>query len=716
MLDVTDKKHNPTVERIVEIINQRTGNQDKNYFRVVTAHTLMTMASTMRANVLTHDNQLIPVNSYAMALGASGYSKGFSLGILENELTNEFSAKFMDEFLPVLAEIKLLRIAQRRANRNASDPDEELEKVQKEYEGCGEYLFSFSEGTAPALKQMRHKLLMCEAGALNFVMDELGYNLQANADMLKTYLELYDMGLVKEKLIKNSTDNKRNAPIRGKTPANVLMFGVPSAVFDGGKVEDDTFSFLESGYGRRTIFAYGDKAIDHDLTIDQMYDQMVDQSCHQDLIKLSKQFGKMVCNAHYNQTITMSVEVAKLLLSYKKACNDFAANLPEHETIRAAELQHRHFKCMKYAAGFAWIEGNSEISVDNFWQAVKLVEESGKSFQKILVRERNYEKLAKYLATVSKEVTYVDMMEDLPFFKGATGKLAEMVHLAIAYGHKNHIIIKKSYQDGIEFIQGEALQETNLDKLIFSHSADWTTGFMNQEIPFHKLADLTQIVNPNGDYNWITHHFVDGHRKTDNMIQGFNMIVIDCDGDISMKEAKALLQEYTYHLHETKRSTSEVNRFRVVLPISHHVKLNDKEFKQFMDNVFAWLPWETSDRGSNQVAKKWLTHKGTHFSNEAETLDARQFIPNTRKDDERQKSLKDTASLSRLERWFAIRCTEGQRSNEMIKYAYMLADSGMGYPDIEKAVLAMNSKLKDALPTTEIHATILKSVATRCSK
>lgn len=49
------------------------------------------------------------------------------------------------------------------------------------------------------MKQMRHKLLMADAGSVNLQIDEIGSNLVGNVDVLNTFLELYDMGLIKPK-------------------------------------------------------------------------------------------------------------------------------------------------------------------------------------------------------------------------------------------------------------------------------------------------------------------------------------------------------------------------------------------------------------------------------------------------------------------------------------------------------------------------------------
>ncbi|WP_312928456.1 hypothetical protein, partial [Pseudescherichia sp.] len=69
---------------------------------------------------------------------------------------------------------------------------------------------------------------------------------------------------------------------------------------------------------------------------------------------------------------------------------------------------------------------------------------------------KNWVKLAKFIASTGAELTHADMMDALPFFKGSASAKNEMLTLATAWGYKNHIILKKSFTDGIEFYSGEA--------------------------------------------------------------------------------------------------------------------------------------------------------------------------------------------------------------------------------------------------------------------
>jgi hypothetical protein len=77
--------------------------------------------------------------------------------------------------------------------------------------------------------------------------------------------------------------------------------------------------------------------------------------------------------------------------------------------------------------------------------------------------------------------------------------------------------------------------------------------------------------------------------------------------------------------------------------------------------------------------------------------------------------MKSLGSLDNLERWFAQRFVTGDRSNQMIKYAYALIDSGMSYLEVEQAVLGFNARLSNGLSESELRQTVLVSVAKKCA-
>ena len=285
--------------------------------------------------------------------------------------------------------------------------------------------------------------------------------------------------------------------------------------------------------------------------------------------------------------------------------------------------------------------------------------------------------------------------------------------LATAWGYKQHILIRKSFVDGIEFFRGETLEKTKLDELIVSYSNHWAYNYLSERVPFTKLHVLTQAE----DMHFANHHFANGHRADEHALPGFNCVIVDVDHGTPLATAVDLLKDYKFMMYTTKRHTPEANRFRVILPINYKLELDTDEYREFMINFMKWLPFEVDEQAKDR-SRKWQTFdKGQFLYNEdGEILDALRFVPKTQKNEQFQQDFRAIESLSNLERWFAQRIAQGNRNNNMLKFAMALVDGGMNLMDVEKAVYAFNDKLNPALPRQEIAGTIMKTVAKRYVK
>lgn len=707
MLPFEEMQYHPTSEKLVETICNRTQSLEPLFFRVLVAYYFANTASHMRCSIATPDMGDIPVNLYALNLAPSGFGKGRSINILEEEVFNQFRQRFLEETFPLLAEVNLPKLSLARANRKGTDPDEELIRVQKEFDGTGPMLFSFAEATAPAVKQMRHHLLMANAGALSLEVDEIGTNLSTSAEVLGPYLELFDKGKIKTKLVKSTSDSKRLEEIRGTTPTNLMMFGTPSKLFDGAATEQLLYSFLDTGYARRCFFGYI-KGVQRqtDLTPQEIFARSTNQGNNKFLEDLADQLENLADIINVNKKLIIKEDTSLLLIEYKIHCEKAAAKLPEHEDMKKAELSHRYFKVLKLAGAYAFIDDSPEVTQAHIYNAIKLAEESGAAFQAMLNRDRPYMKLAKYLAGVKRDVTQAELVEDLPFYKGGTTQKNELMTLAIAYGYKNNIVIKKSFADGIEFIRGETLQETDLNKMVVSYSSDITTDYRNETAPFDQLHKLTQAQG----MHWVAHHLNGGYRNEENCIPGFNMVVVDVDGTVSLSTAKLLLKDYKYLIYTTKRHTDVENRFRIILPINYTLELDAKDYKEFMSNIYEWLPFEV-DTATGQRARKWMSHDGHYEYNDGNVLDALPFIPKTSKNEERKERLNSQQSMDNLERWILNNSGDGNRNNMLLRFSMILVDAGFNFDQIREKVMSLNSKMPDKLEEAEILATILISVS-----
>lgn len=718
MIDLEGVEHNTILEEMVDVLCNKTQNIDRPFFRIEAAYFLAKMASTMRAQVRTKDRGDIPINLYTLNLATSGFGKGYSIHILEDQFMKAFKRRFMDHTFPDIAEHNLKKIAARNAGRNGTDIAEEEDKMFKEFRSAGAYPFTFDSGTVPAIKQLRHKLLLSGIGAINLQIDEIGSNLIGSTEILTLYLELFDQGIVKNKLVKSTNDNTRFEEVDGKTPANMLLFGTPTKLFDGAQTEDQFYSFLETGYARRCIFGVGKQ---HHRSYDsqtpaEIFEALTTTENSEVIERLSKHFHDLADKGGYEWTMEMDDDVAIQLLTYKIECEKYAETLGEHQEVEKAEINHRYFKAIKLAGTYAFVDASSKVLMEHLMSAILLVEESGASFRKILTREKPYVKLARFMAETTQEVTHADLLESLPFYKSGIGARNELMSLATAWGYKNHIIIQKSFVDGIEFFKGKTLTKTDLDAVQISYGQHYAFDYLSEQVPFADLPKLMQ----QGGMHWINHALTkgeegQGHRAETNVKAGFDLIVLDIDENTSVKLAQDLLKDYTYLIYTTKSHTEEQNRFRIILPMDYRLELDTEDYKNFMDSFLEWLPFK-SDPTVNQRAKKWETNKNAEiYRNEGKFIDPLPFIPMTSRNENHKLEYKELQSLDNLERWFAQRIATGNRNNEMIKFALALVDSGMTFEEVSQSVKSFNAKMKHPLDDSEIDNTILTTVSKRFS-
>jgi len=699
----------PTMEKVVDILRKKTQNEDPIFFRLVVSYFFSKIASMMRVHVQLADNQKIPVNMYAINLAPSGSGKGHSIAVIEENIISAFRTKFLEITFPQVAAKRLLKLANQRAVRDNTDPSEELERAVAEFEELGTLLFSFDSGTAPALKQMRTKLLMAAAGSMNFESDEIGSNLTGNTEILTAFLELFDMGRIKQKLIKNTRENVRSEDLVGSTPTNMLLFGTPTKLLNGSKTEDEFYEMLETGYARRCFFGFSRvRKSQTGQTAQDLYDLYHDASISKFLMQLNDKFGLLSDPAAFHQVLNMPHDVLMALYDYQLACQNFADTLSEFEDVRKAEISHRYFKVAKLAAVYAYIDKAVHVTMDHLNYAIAMAEMSGDAFKEILNRDRPYVKLCHYICSIGKELTHADLTEDLPFYKGTEQAKREMLNLAVAYGYKHGMYIASNLVDGIQFYSGKKAKETNLDEIIFSYSKQLAKGYVPKVAAF---SQLDRLVNANG-YHWVNHHFRDNYRDADHVIPGCNIVVLDVENSISVDMAQHLLKDYTYLMHTTKRHTPTEHRFRVLMPLSHHIELNSRDFKEFMLNIFQWLPFEVDDQ-TGQRERKWMTCKGNYWYNNGELLDTLQFVPKTKKADDWKQLIAGQTNLTHLERWFINESANGNRNIQLSKYAFMLVGMGYDGDTIRSKVLDLNSKIAEPLPEAEILSTIMVTVAKR---
>ena len=213
-MDISQMKHFQEASDIVDALCNKTQNYEKGFFRNLVNYNLCKAASMMRTSVKFPGRGDIPVNFYGVSLAPSGFSKGHSSNIVEDEVMSDFIGYFKDHTFRELAASRIDILAARRARNKGTDPEDEKAKLETDFNNSGEIMTQFDEATVPAIKQNRRKLQIAEAGSLNFIVDEIGANLIKSQDVLTAFLELYDVGKIKDKLVKNTADKIGRASCR----------------------------------------------------------------------------------------------------------------------------------------------------------------------------------------------------------------------------------------------------------------------------------------------------------------------------------------------------------------------------------------------------------------------------------------------------------------------------------------------------------------------
>lgn len=706
MKSYDEMKYFPLQEEIVKAIQTKIQSDNSHFFRLSVAFYFSQLSTMMRTSVGFPGIPSLPTNMYCINMASSGAGKTLTTSFIEEQVMPGFKMRFTNSVLPKIADKNLDEIAARNAAKNMTEHEEELDSITKDYNTAGPMLFSFDSGTTAALKQIRQKLLLANCGSINMIMDEFGSNLLGNVEVLSTYLELFD-GRVKQKLLKNTKENKRGQDIDGITPTNMLLFGTPSKIFNNPKVEEEFDSMKETGYARRCFFSYLPRhTVNINITPEERLKNLKCEATVERIQEIQIQLSELADVNKVNSTINVDDDIAIILLTYQLNCEKLADQLPEHMDVQKSEMANRYYKATKLAGTYAFISGATSLTEEHVYGAIKMAEDSGEAFLRLSNKEGNHIRLAHYIRDVDYEVTQVDLVENLPFYKGAESHRKDLMNLAMTYGYKNNIIIKRYLQDEIEFYKGESIPETDIKKMTVSYSKDLAENYQGEFIPFDDLNRLTQ----EDGYNWCVHHFLDNYRSSEKIIPGFNMVAIDVDDGVTIDVVKVLMKEYKYHLYTTKRHTKALNRFRIVLPLSHTVKLSKVDYKEFMNNIYEWLPFGV-DNQTNDISRKWLSHNGNYTNNDGVLLDAFDFIPKTKKLEIRKQEIKQYGSLSGLERWMIQNTDEGNRSNQFVRYAFMLVDMGYDLEDIRDKLILLNTKIPKPLAESEILGTILVSTS-----
>ena len=691
---------NKIVNKIHTIIEAKMGKTNSHFLNMMIFNKLSQIATHMHICLETWDGANLPCNFYGIALAPSGFNKGRINKTLQDNVFKKFRQEY-DDFSNQYASKNMQILAEQKAIKEGIDTEEAMDILYQRWKKLPDKLYDFSDATEAGLKGAREKYTMAGIGGTCMQIDEIAYNMEKFEEVVGALLEAYDFGESKDKLIKVDSNGAS-----GAIPASLFMFGSPSALLNGSRTEEKFMSMLIQGYARRMFFSYIKDYTHIDNEDPKEILKRIRESKGVDSELLSH-FQDLATDSWHKRIITADDSIYTRIIAYEQENKNKTLSMKIHQEAEKFEVGHRHWKLFKLMGLLAMAEHRTYVTMDDFNDALEVIEASGKSFNEIVNREPNYVRLFNFMIDMDTRLTEADLFEHLYFYSSSNqSQRKDMRTLAMAYAYSQNGFIRETSKNGVIFYEAEVMKKTDLNKIRFSYSNDIAHNYNNEEVKWNELKDFFLA----DGFHYAVHHFNNGHRNSENVIEGFNLLVLDIDDGLPINMARSLLSEYTYYIYTTKRHTEDYNRFRIVLPLSNIVKLNEKDYKKFMENIFAWLPFSV-DNATKDISRKWLTNNGIGFSNDGVLLDPSDFIPDTTNEKEHRKKLEDLGDLDGIEKFFISQIEDGiGRSNTLIKYALMLLDGGMNYENIEDRVVMLNDKLENPLGVQEIMKTIMVTV------
>jgi hypothetical protein len=279
-----------------------------------------------------------------------------------------------------------------------------------------------------------------------------------------------------------------------------------------------------------------------------------------------------------------------------------------------------------------------------------------------------------------------------------------------------------------------------LDTLVtVSISEHITENFKQLKVPFYKVMDLVK-----SKFNYSAGSFKDGYRKKENYVNYSDLIILDVDNGLTLKEAHQKFLPYNHIIATTKSHQKEKNglvcdRFRVILPTETPITLDSKEYDILMRGVmreynFVDQSCKDSSRFYYPAKDSIVVHKYgfVNFVWQDIYNKEKELIKKEKEESDRLRNfnqsfnqrkpthtferttgeyLRGILNTNKLLEYFRFNTKfgAGGRNNYLYSVAHHLKDNDLDDNEIQSAILWMNGQ-GDGIPEHEIRSTIFKSL------
>jgi hypothetical protein len=709
-LEVDYDRLNPIVADITKAVSAYQRKTPVANIVLATCYKLAQVASNLRATINNGEEKNVIVNFFGFSIMDSGKGKNRTLSTLDSYVFGGFFEEFKHAYKKRKMRIKSERIES--LIEEGYDESLAVETVEEEFGGMVDWVSDMEESTPEGLRTMRESMAAVGLGASSLDIDELANNIGKNNEILVALLGIYDSGNSKSKVIKSQTEYNNVFGV----PANLIGYGSPDRLFDGGKVEDDFTLRMSEGLARRSFFAYPDVyPMD---SRDPVEIVRLNSEAIEMLKRIKERFYdhfKGLCHPkNANVEIKLTDEANIALMVYSISNEEYVESNPKLQHSEKLEIENRNWKVMKLAGVFAFAEGSPELNKNHVEQAIYVAELSTEAFSRMMNQPPIYERLFNFIKN-NDGCNIVDIAEN-KWWRGSVRDKAELFNMAKAFGFRNDYLFRKKVVEGVEFFSFENIPKVDESKCIISVSKKITEGFKTNSAPFNQLH---QALCADG-IKYSAGTFKNGYRNLENYEGKQNLIIVDIDDGMKMETAKLMFADYKCLIATTKSHQKEKNgvvadRFRIVFLADREINLDTDSYSEFMGNVYDKLGIP-ADRSCRDASRFYYSAPESEYwySDGDRLFDITPLIPDSDKNVEwKTRHVEINTSNDALETYFIEQMQEGGRNNAFIRYALILKDDGMDYESIETKVKELNKQIQKPLPVRELERTVLKTIKKR---
>ena len=553
---------------------------------IIANYKLVSMVSNLRVKIDYNKSMgLAPINFYGILLLDSGAGKTSSLSTLDNW----YFKKVKDKLKKLFNHKKSVYISHLMQDKEDGVYTEE--EVSRKIESLTNWTFSMDSGTKEGILKMAQTMGNIGALTIGIEIDELDKFLTSEKEMMDRLFKAYDIGEWNPKV---TAGKDVQESIYGVAP-NFFGFATPDAMLLNTNVSEPFRELLASGFARRTFFYYEDSdklpyipTADDYLKLEEQADKLMDKAK-----TLADRLDRLLEGHKVGSVITFPKKSKKHILEYRSESVEKASMT--NDSILNADFRERHFKVAKLAGAYAFLDGRTEVSMQDIDYAVYITERSSESLERIGDSKSMIERL--YLRVRSEEgfVHTQDMLNFGLISKNQTTKIKEYAEELEAYADVYGDIyeVMRDAKGFISAIRITQLITTDSDSCIFSASMprngkfNHENGYKKSEVGFEEIP------------YWITQEkqicyapvaFRGGKRTNESTEAYSNLIIMDIDDGMSLEYAKEIFKEYyaiitTTRNHQKEKNGLVADRFRVVLLTSKYIYTTPSKYKGLMENI-----------------------------------------------------------------------------------------------------------------------------------